>query len=188
MEKAHSLSQTTGSGARAQKPRSQTQWPTDKITITGIDANELPIDENALNRFWRVARLIAWERVPITTKFNDLNALFDNVVKEYLEYPGNMSERQTIVVVNAAMKTIMKLHRGFKSKLVNRFLVKGVAPFESSKPLKEEDCDGFMQMKNLERFKKESEEKKQLWARNKHNHRTGANRLHGEKGEITGRE
>jgi hypothetical protein len=40
--------------------------------------------------------------------------------------------------------------------------------------LKEEDWDAFVQMKNSEQFKKESEEKKQLRARNKHNHRIGA--------------
>ena len=62
--------------------------------------------------------------------------MFDNVVKEYLEYPENMSEHQTIAALNAAMKAITKLHRSFKSKLMNRYLAKGVAPFESYKHLR----------------------------------------------------
>ena len=86
--------------------------------------------------------------------------LFENIVKEYLEYPGNMSERQTITTLNAAMKAIVKLHRSFKSKLVNKYLAKVVAPFESYKHLKPEDWDAFVQMKNSEQVKKESEEKK----------------------------
>ena len=53
--------------------------------------------------------------MPITTKFDDLSDeakrdLFDNVVKEYVEYPANMSERQMIAAVNAVMKAIAKLH------------------------------------------------------------------------------
>ena len=49
-----------------------------------------------------------------------------------------------------------------------------MAHFESYKHLKEEDWDAFVQMKNSEQFKKESEKKKQLRAKNKHNHRTDA--------------
>ena len=87
----------------------------------GIDADGLPTDEKALSRFRRVARLIARERVPLTTKFDDLSDeakrdLFNNIVKEYLEYPRNMSEHQTITTTNTTMKVIMKLHRSFKSK------------------------------------------------------------------------
>ena len=96
-----------------------------KVTITGIYADGIPTDENALNRFWRVAWLIAWERVPIMTKFEELNDeakrnLFDNAINEYLEYHENMSKHQTIAAFNAAIKAIAKLHRSFKSKLVNR--------------------------------------------------------------------
>ena len=99
--------------------------------------------------------------------------LFNTAVIEYLEYPTNMNDRQKDVVFNAAMKAIAKLHRAFKSKLVNRYLAKGVAPFQSYKHLKQEDWDTFVQMKNSEQFKKESEEKKQLRAKNKHDHRIG---------------
>ncbi|XP_062202000.1 uncharacterized protein LOC133904518 [Phragmites australis] len=72
----------------------------------GIDADGLPMDGKALNRFRTVAGLIAQERVLIMTKFEDHSDeakrdLFDNVVKEYLEYPRNMSERQTIAALNA---------------------------------------------------------------------------------------
>ena len=117
--------------------------------------------------------------VPITTKFDDLSdeakmELFDNVIKEYMEYRSNMSDHQTIAAVNAAMKAIAKLHRSFKSKLVNRYLAKGVAPFKSYNHLKPKDWDAFVQMKSSEQFKKESEKKKQLWAKNKHDHKTGA--------------
>ena len=75
----------------------------------------MPIDEKALNRFRRVAGLIALERVPITTKFDDLSDekmrdLFDNVVDEYLEYPESMSECQTNATIKAVMKAIIKLH------------------------------------------------------------------------------
>ena len=63
-----------------------------------IDVDGLPTDEKALNRFRRVARPIAWEKMPITTKFEDPSDevkrdLFNNIIMEYLEYPRNMSER-----------------------------------------------------------------------------------------------
>ena len=81
----------------------------------GIDVDGLPMDEKTLNRFWRVTWLIFHERVPITTKFDDLHDeakrdLFDNIVKEYLEYPGNMSKYQTITTANVAMKVITEFH------------------------------------------------------------------------------
>ena len=106
------------------------------------------MDEKALNRFLRVAGLIARERVPITTKFEDLSDkakrdLFDNVIKEYLQYPKNMSEHQT-TTVKSTMKAITKLYRSFKSKLVNRYLAKEVKPFESYNNCKVEDWKDFV--------------------------------------------
>ena len=47
-----------------------------------------------------------------------------------------MSEYQMNVTIKAPMKAIVKLHQSFKSKLVNWF-IKGVAPFESYRHLKE---------------------------------------------------
>ena len=57
-----------------------------KVSVMGINVDRLPTDEKALNIFQRVAWLIARERVPIMTKFDDLTDeakrdLFDNVIK-----------------------------------------------------------------------------------------------------------
>jgi len=63
---AHS-SQTARSSTRARKSRTQTKWPEDKVTATGLDDHGWPTQDAARKRFVLVYGLIARERVSINT-------------------------------------------------------------------------------------------------------------------------
>jgi hypothetical protein len=119
--------------------------------------------------------LIAWERVPLTLpKFDDLtvdqkNALFNDGVNTFLEFPENMKAK----ACRAAMKMIAKLWRSHKSKLVNEYMAKELEPFSKYPYIKREDWEAFVALKSSEMFQMESSAKKQLRAKNKQNHNMG---------------
>jgi hypothetical protein len=95
----------------------------------------------ALQRLQKLAGLIARERVPLTLpKFNGLtvdqkNALFNDGVNTFLEFPENIRAR----AFRAAMKMIAKLWRSHKSNLVNRYMAKELEPFSKYPYIKRED-------------------------------------------------
>ena len=68
---AHST-QTAGSSNRARKSRTQTKWPEDKVTASGLDDHGWPTQDAARKRFVLVYGLIARERVSINTNAEDL--------------------------------------------------------------------------------------------------------------------
>ena len=68
---AHS-SQTARSSTRARKSRTQTKWPEDKVTATGLDDNGWPTPDAARKTFVLVCGLIARERASINTNAEDL--------------------------------------------------------------------------------------------------------------------
>ena len=74
-------------------------------------------EKKALQRLWKLACLNARERIPLTLpKFNDLtvdqkNALFNDGVNTFLEFPKNMKAK----AYRSAMKMIAKLWRNHKS-------------------------------------------------------------------------
>ena len=68
---AHS-SQNAGSSTRARKSRTQTKWPEDKLTATGLDDQGWPTPDAVRERFVLVCGFIARERVSINIKVEDL--------------------------------------------------------------------------------------------------------------------
>ena len=68
---AHS-SQTAGSNTQARKSRTQTEWPEDKVTATGLDDQGWPTPDAVRERFVLVCGFIARERVSINIKVEDL--------------------------------------------------------------------------------------------------------------------
>jgi hypothetical protein len=82
---AHSA-QTAASSTRSRGSRTQTKWPEDKLTATGLDA--------ARERFVLVCGLIARERVSINRKLEDLSPIqkeqLFKALLEKLEYPANL--------------------------------------------------------------------------------------------------
>ncbi|RLN40628.1 hypothetical protein C2845_PM01G48040 [Panicum miliaceum] len=125
-EPAHSgasFGQTAAcSTSQRRKPRIQTKWPTDVVKVEGIDGEGFPTNDNGL-KWWRlIYGLIARQRVGINVNFEDVDeparqGLFETM-NEYLEFPEGTSEAQMNRVRGAAWKSIAKLHRHFKSKLV----------------------------------------------------------------------
>jgi hypothetical protein len=53
----------------------QTKWPEDKLTATGLDANFWPILDAARDRFVLVCGLISRERVSINKAVDDLSPI-----------------------------------------------------------------------------------------------------------------
>ena len=108
-------SQTAGSSTRARKSRTQTKWPEDKVTATGLDEQGLPTPDAARERFVLVCGLIARERVSINVKVEDLTPetrrdLF-TILEEKLEYPANLSTAARDKAIKSAMKEIALLQQ-----------------------------------------------------------------------------
>jgi hypothetical protein len=64
--------QTAASSTRSRGSRTQTKWPEDKLTATGLDANFWPTPDVANDRFVLVCGLIAQERVSINKAVDDV--------------------------------------------------------------------------------------------------------------------
>ncbi|RLN11300.1 hypothetical protein C2845_PM09G17730 [Panicum miliaceum] len=109
------------STSQRRKPRTQTKWPNDVVKVEGIDGEGFPTNDNGL-KWWRlIYGLIARQRVGINVKFENVDqpmrqGLFE-IMKEYLEFPDGTSEARMNRVRGAALKSIAKLHRHFKSNL-----------------------------------------------------------------------
>ncbi|KAG2550372.1 hypothetical protein PVAP13_9KG346964 [Panicum virgatum] len=146
---AHS-SQTAESTTRARKSRTQTKWPEDKVTVTGLDEQGWPTPDAARERFVLVCGLIARERVSINVKVEDLTPetrrdLF-TVLEEKLEYPANLSIVARDKAIKSAMKEIALLQRRFKAHLRADFVRQDELPFEKHHFLKPEDWE-YQEMK-----------------------------------------
>ncbi|RLM75309.1 hypothetical protein C2845_PM15G03360 [Panicum miliaceum] len=81
--------------------------------------------------------------VGINVNFEDVDepaqqGLF-KTMKGYLEFPEGTSEAQMNHVRGVAWKSIAKLHRHFKSKLVQNFVNEGKEPFDVHKHLDRRD-------------------------------------------------
>ena len=130
---AHST-QTAGSSNRARKSRTQTKWPEDKLTATGLDDQGWPTPDAMRDRFVLVCGLIARERVSINTKLEDLtlddkNELF-TVLEKKLEYSANMSTVDRNKAIKSAMDEIASLQQRLKSHLRADFVRQDELPFE----------------------------------------------------------
>jgi len=136
-------SQTAGSSTRARKSRTQTKWPEDKVTATGLDEQGWPTPDAARERFVLVCGLIARERVSINVKVEDLTPetrrdLF-TILEEKLEYPANLSTAARDKAIKSAMKEIATLQWRFKAHLRAAFVRQDELPFEKHPFLKLED-------------------------------------------------
>jgi hypothetical protein len=105
----------------AGQARTQTKWPEDKLTATGLDANFWPTPEATRDRFVLVCGLIARERVSINKAIDDLSPIEKDhlvtVLEEKLDYPANLEESVRKKVVKAAISEIGTLQRRFKAHL-----------------------------------------------------------------------
>jgi hypothetical protein len=105
----------------ADQARTQTKWPEDKLTATGLDANFWPTPEATRDRFVLVCGLIARERVSINKAIDDLSPIEKDhlvtVLEEKLDYPANLEESVRKKVVKAAISEIGTLQRRFKAHL-----------------------------------------------------------------------
>jgi hypothetical protein len=67
--------QTAASSTRSRGSRTQTKWPEDKLTTTGLDANFWPTPDVVRDRFVLVCALIARESVLINKAIDDLSPI-----------------------------------------------------------------------------------------------------------------
>ena len=137
--------QTAASSNRARGSRTQTRWPEDKLTATGLDNHFWPTPDAARDIFVLLCGLIARERVSINMKFEDLiydekKALF-TALHEKLEYPANLSTVNLNKAMKAAMSEIATLQQWFKTHLRNTYVRKDEPeiPFAKQPFLKPED-------------------------------------------------
>lgn len=160
---------------KVRAPRTQTKWPTDKITVTGIDADGMPSEKDAKKRMRRLAGLIARQELSLTLpQFNCLSkdekaALFDDYVQPFLEFPEDMKD----LGMRHAMKTIAKCFRSYKSRLVSDFLEKGLEPFRKHKHIQPVDWAEFVKMKSSEESKSKSQYFTDLRGKNTLDHKLG---------------
>ena len=113
------------------------------MTATGLDEQGWPTPDAAREKFVLVCGLIAWERVSINVKVEDLTPetrrdLF-TILEEKLEYPANLSTAARDKVIKSAMKEIALLQRRFKAHLRADFVRQDELPFEKHPFLKPED-------------------------------------------------
>ena len=109
--------------------------------------------------------------------------LFD-IMKQYLQFPKGTSNAEMNRVRGAASKLVAKLHRSFKSNLVQNN--EGKEPFELHKHLDRQDWEMFVEAATSEQFIEKSEHFKNLHARITDNHRLGPEGYDGkEKGRWT---
>jgi hypothetical protein len=79
------LAQAAASSTRSRGSRTQTKWPKDKLTATGLDANFWPTPDPVRDRFVLVCGLISRERVSINKVVNDLSSIEKDHLFTYLE-------------------------------------------------------------------------------------------------------
>ena len=85
------------------------------MTATGLDEQGWPTPDATSERFILVCGLIAWERVSINVKVEDLTPetrrdLF-TILEEKLEYPANLSTAAHDKAIKSTMKEIALLQR-----------------------------------------------------------------------------
>ncbi|RLN29727.1 hypothetical protein C2845_PM05G21350 [Panicum miliaceum] len=144
------------STSQRRKPRTQTKCPSDVVKVKGIDGEGFPTNDNGVKRWRLICGLIARQRVGINVKFEDMDqptrqGLF-KIMKKYLEFPEGTFEAQMNRVIGAALKSIAKLHRHFKSNLVQNFVNNGTEPFEVHKDLDHRDWETFVETTTSEQF------------------------------------
>ncbi|KAG2570403.1 hypothetical protein PVAP13_7KG050354 [Panicum virgatum] len=177
--------QTAASSNRARKSRTQTKWPEDKVTITGLDDQGWPTPDAARERFILVCGLIARERVSINNKVEDLTAderrdLF-TVLEEKLEYLGNLSTAARDKAIKSAMKEIVTLQQQFKAHLRAVFVRQDELPFEKHPFLKPEDWEQFVLTTKSPLFKHVSQHMKEKRAKHNKPHKMGRKSYYGKR-------
>ncbi|TVU33801.1 hypothetical protein EJB05_15609 [Eragrostis curvula] len=174
-EDASSESSGSDSMCQSRRSRSSAQWPIDKMVVTEIGDDGMPIAQDEKRRMRKLAGLIARQKVSLllpnfaALKKKGKKDLFDSWVMPYLEFNEDMYAK----ALKRAMKGIAKCWRDHKCKLINEFMLQGRSPFERFKFLKREDWDAFVKLKTTDLFKQESEKMRQLREKNKHPHRLG---------------
>jgi hypothetical protein len=128
----HSV-QTAASSTQSHGSKTQTKWPEDKLTTTGLDANFWPTPDPARDIFVLVCGLIARERVPINKAVDDLSPFEKDhlftVFEEKLDYPTNLEEFVRKEAVKAAISQIGTLQRRFKAHLRKKYVTEEKTPF-----------------------------------------------------------
>ena len=94
-------------------------------------------------------------------------------LKQFLEFPEGTSEAQMNRVRGAAWKSIAKLHKHFKSTLVQNFVNEDKEPFQVHKHLNREDWEMFVETATSEAFLEKREHFKNLRGRITDNYRLG---------------
>jgi hypothetical protein len=148
--------QTAASSTRSRGSRTQTKWPEDKLTATGLDANFRPTLDVAKDRFVFVCGLIAQERVSINKAVDDLSPIEKNhlftVLEEKLDYLANLEEFVRKKAVKATISKIGILQRWFKAHLRERYVSEEETPFVKHAFLQQQDWDMFVQKTNSPEF------------------------------------
>ncbi|TVU01375.1 hypothetical protein EJB05_53144, partial [Eragrostis curvula] len=171
-----SLGGTAGTdGSDERRVRTEAQWPTDKVIVTAIAPDGMPIPKKERQRMRRLAGLIARQKVSLLLpRFSSLGKdgkklLFADFVMPFLEFNKEMEAKG----LKRAMKAISKCWRNYKSTLVKEYMLKKRSPFKRFKHLKEEDYNAFVELKGTEEFQKVRERFKNLREKNKHPHHLG---------------
>ena len=157
------------------KVRSEARWPADKITVTEINGEGMPIPRKERQRMRLLAGLIARQKVSLLhNKFADLGkcgklALFDDYVMPYLHFNDDIKEKG----MKRAMKAIAKCWRSFKTTLVSEYVLKDRSPFQCYKHLNKEEYNEFVKLKKTDEFQRTREKYRELRAKNKHPHKLG---------------
>jgi hypothetical protein len=111
--------QTAASNTRSCESRTQTKWPEDKLTATGLDANFWPTLDAVRERFVLVGGLIARERVSINKPVDDLSSIENEylfmILEEMLYYLAKLEESVRKKAVNEAISENGTLQRWFKA-------------------------------------------------------------------------
>ena len=178
-------SQIARSSTRARKSRTQTKWPEDKVTATGLDEQGWPTPDAARERFVLVCGLIARERVSINVKVEDLTPetrrdLF-TILEENLEYPANLSTTAHDKAIKSAMKEIALLQWRFKAYLRADFVRQDELPFEKHPFLKPEDWEQFVETTRSPLFEHVSQEMKEKRAKHNKPHKMGRKDYYGKR-------
>ncbi|PUZ60740.1 hypothetical protein GQ55_4G177300 [Panicum hallii var. hallii] len=183
---AHSA-QTAASSTRTRGSRTQTKWPEDKLTATGLDEKFWPTPDAARERFVLVCGLIARERVSINRKLEDLSPVekeqLFKALLEKLEYPANLEPTVRNKAIKAAMSEIATLQRRFKAHLRRTYVRQEESPFEKHGFLKPEDWEVFVQETNSPFFQRVSQEMKDKRALHNKPHKMGRKGYHGKRKE-----
>ncbi|RLM74815.1 hypothetical protein C2845_PM15G04030 [Panicum miliaceum] len=98
-------------------------WPNEVVKVEVINGDGFLTNDNGLKRWRLICGLITRQRVGINVKIEDVDqptrkGLFE-IMKKYLEFPEGTFEAQMNRVRGAALKSIAKLHRHFKSNLTS---------------------------------------------------------------------